>query len=204
MTTDNPTTPPAPPKSHPGREAVETVLGWCFDEHHYCDADGNTSESIEATTARAYLAALEARCERAEYEADFCQRVVTGNTKPVAPLTLHIASSYGIHRLCERLRTDRDSLRQRCDQLEGDAMCDVCVGRGKLESGRKCMCGGTGKAIDGVAHLRQRLASLERVVEAAKEWADAYENTPSDPYPMEGSRQRLDLLAAVRALGGSE
>jgi hypothetical protein len=43
-----------------------------------------------------------------------------------------------------------------------DTWCDVCVGKGDPGTGKPCICGGTGRAIDAVVNLRRALYDLER------------------------------------------
>lgn len=46
--------------------------------------------------------------------------------------------------------------RIRAVKAESEALCDICTGDGKLN----CACGGTGKAIDAVQHLRKELFAI--------------------------------------------
>ena len=47
------------------------------------------------------------------------------------------------------------ALEAEVERLQVDAACDVCCGKGKLDSGKPCLCGGSGLARDGVVELRR-------------------------------------------------
>lgn len=52
---------------------------------------------------------------------------------------------------------------KRCREVDAlllDNICPACAGTGKPESGKLCMCGGSGKASDAVPYLLERLAEF--------------------------------------------
>lgn len=63
-------------------------------------------------------------------------------------------------------------------------MCPACGGTGEPVSGKKCMCGGTGKASGAVEYLLEELARLR--VSASR--PQVHPQTYADPWPSEAPR----------------
>lgn len=79
--------------------------------------------------------------------------------------------------LAELTRSTIRALRAECERLRAETLCDVCAGTGKPVSGKRCACGGSGKAFDAAAYFRVALldanAQIERLREAEAEQSNA-------------------------------
>jgi hypothetical protein len=78
-------------------------------------------------------------------------------------------------------------------QTEGQ--CDACLGAGKSLSGGPCMCHGTGRIVEGVAHLRKALFDAEKKL-AEDEAQAAVWSSVAQAY--------RDALSSVNAPEGEE
>jgi nucleotide-binding universal stress UspA family protein len=82
-----------------------------------------------------------------------------------------------VPRLLAEVRRLRAEVAERDARLRGAEMCDGCAGEGVALGGRPCGCGGTGRLVDMLAHVRGVLFRAER--EAAEIRAKALEEAGS-------------------------